>query len=170
MGKISLSSTNPSRTAQSSEETVLVPEYREVIVPTYVEKTKEVVVEVPKPVTKEVVVEIPKPVYKIVEVEEKVQKPKIKVEEVTQSVIKPVFTIKTETVVLDQLQKKLDETAALATSKLSALKSVIVQQHDEVETTKKELDSIKQDLKLIKTLAVLSVLSGLTAVLVSLLG
>ena len=170
MGKMKLGSADSSRSAQGSDETTLVPEYREVIVPTYVETPKEIVVEIPKPVTKEVLVEIPKPIYKIVEVEETVQKPRIKVEEVTQSVIKPVFSIKTETIVLDQIQKKLDESLSLTSAKLEKLNSFVVQQPSESKVSIEELAALKRELKLIKTLVALSVLSGLAAVVVSLLG
>lgn len=139
-------------------------------VPQYVETERVIEVEIPKPVTKEVIVEIPKPVYKIVEVEEKVQKPKIKVEEVTQSVIKPVFSIKTETIVLDQMQKKLDESVSLASTKLEKLNSVVVEQSAGTEKLEKEVSSLRAELKSVKTLVVVSALAGLAAALVSLLG
>lgn len=170
MGKMKLSSTNTSRSTEIPEEFVVVPEYHEVTVPKYIETEKIITVEVPKPVTKEVLVEIPKPTYKIVEVEETVQKPRIKVEEVTQSVIKPVFSIKTETIVLDQIQKKLDESLSLTSAKLEKLNSFVVQQPTESKVSIEELETLKRELKLIKTLVALSVLSGLAAVVVSLLG
>jgi len=115
----------------------------EVEVPQYTEIEKIIEVEIPKPVTKEVVIEIPKPLYKVVEVEEVVQKPKIKVEEVTQSVIKPVFTIKQETIVLDQIQKKLDETVSVATAKLSALNAIVLEQNSVVDRQQQEIEGLR---------------------------
>jgi hypothetical protein len=135
-----------------------------------VETERIITVEIPKPVTKEVIVEIPKPVYKIVEVEQVVQKPKIKVEEVAQTVIKPVFTIKQETIVLDQLQKKVEETVAVASSKLSALNSVVIEQQLSNEAQSKELHETKLEVKALKTLVIVSVVLSAVAALASLLG
>jgi hypothetical protein len=135
-----------------------------------VETERIITVEIPKPVTKEVIVEIPKPVYKIVEVEQVVQKPKIKVEEVAQTVIKPVFTIKQETIVLDQLQKKVEETVAVASSKLSALNAVVIEQQLSNEAQSKELHEAKLEVKALKTLVIVSVVLSAVAALASLLG
>ncbi|NDB56208.1 hypothetical protein EB169_10315, partial [archaeon] len=121
------------------------------------------------PITKEVIVEIPKPVYKIVEVENIVQKPKIKVEEVTQTVVKPVFSIKQETIVLDQIQKKLDETVAVATSKLSALNSIIKEQRSELESSKTELTGLQKEINALRILVLTSAGLSLVTVIVSLL-
>lgn len=148
----------------SSAVEVAAPEISSVV-----ETERIVTVEIPKPVTKEVIIEIPKPVYKITEVEQVVQKPKIKVEEVTQTVIKPVFTIKQETIVLDQLQKKVEETVAVASTKLSALNAIILEQNANVEESKKEVESLKDEVKTLKTLVIVSVVSGVVAALASLL-
>ena len=128
------------------------------------------VVEIPKPVTKEVVVEIPKPVYKIVEVEEKVQKPKIKVEEVQQVVIKPVFTIKQETIILDQLQRKLSESVEIASNKLQTLNVQSINQTLGNEEVRGEVQSLKAEIKVLKVCVLVSVVSGVVAALASVLG
>lgn len=135
------------------------------------ERVVERVVEIPKPVTKDVIVEIPKPVYKIVEVEEVVQKPRITVEEVPQVVIKPIFSIKQETIVLDQLQRKLDESVALAGSKLATLNAQVVQQAVDNTELKQEIGNLKLELLTSKkhTLICIVVVGVITA-LASLLG
>ena len=135
------------------------------------ERVVERVVEIPKPVTKDVIVEIPKPVYKIVEVEEVVQKPRITVEEVPQVVIKPIFSIKQETIVLDQLQRKLDESVALAGSKLATLNAQVVQQAVDNTELKQEIGNLKLELLASKkhTLICIVVVGVITA-LASLLG
>lgn len=130
----------------------------------------ERIVEIPKPVTKEVVVEIPKPVYKIVEVEQVIQKPKIKVEEVQQSVIKPVFTIKQETIILDQLQKKLEESVAIASNKLQTLNVQAIEQTTGNEQLRKEVSQLKQELSILKLCVISSVVTGVIAAVASLLG
>lgn len=135
-----------------------------------VRQVVEQVVEIPKPVTKEVVVEIPKPVYKIVEVEEKVQKPKIKVEEVQQVVIKPVFTIKQETIILDQLQRKLSESVELASNKLQTLNAQAVEQTLGNEEVRNEVTALKGQLKVLKVGIIVSVVSSVVAALASILG
>lgn len=134
------------------------------------ENVVERVIEIPKPVTKEVVVEIPKPVYKIVEVEQIVQKPKIKVEEVQQSVIKPVFTIKQETIILDQLQKKLDESVAIATNKLQVLNVQAIEQTAGNEQLRTEVKQLKSELVVLKIGIVVSVVVGAIAAVASILG
>jgi hypothetical protein len=159
MGKMKIGSAGASPAIESISE-IVQPVAKEV----------EVVVEIPKPVTKEVIVEIPKPVYKIVEVEQVVQKPKIKVEEVQQSVIKPVFTIKQETIVLDQMQRKLDETVSLAVNKLNILNAYIVEKNNETEELRGELTKVKQELSVLKLCAIASVVAGIVAALASLLG
>lgn len=135
------------------------------------EQIVERVIEIPKPVTKDVIVEIPKPVYKIVEVEEVVQKPRITVEEVPQVVIKPIFSIKQETIVLDQLQRKLDESVALAGSKLATLNAQVVQQSVDNTELKQEVSDLKHELLASKkhTLICIVVVGVITA-LASLLG
>lgn len=160
MGKMKIGSAG-------ATEVIAVPQQAMTIT---TEQIVERVVEIPKPVTKEVVVEIPKPVYKIVEVEQVIQKPKIKVEEVQQSVIKPVFTIKQETIVLDQLQKKLDESVSLATSKLSILNACVLEKNIETEELRGELTKVKQELSVLKLCAIASVVTGVVAALASLLG
>lgn len=160
MGKMKIGSAG-------ATEVIAVPQQAMTIT---TEQIVERVVEIPKPVTKEVVVEISKPVYKIVEVEQVIQKPKIKVEEVQQSVIKPVFTIKQETIVLDQLQKKLDESVSLATSKLSILNACVLEKNIETEELRGELTKVKQELSVLKLCAIASVVTGVVAALASLLG
>jgi hypothetical protein len=135
-----------------------------------VETERVVTVEIPKPVTKEVIVEIPKPVYKIVEVEQVVQKPKIKVEEVAQTVIKPVFTIKQESIVLDQLQKKVEETVSVASSKLATLNAIVLEQALNNDEQKQELSQLKVEVKALRTLVVIAVVSSVIATLASVLG
>jgi hypothetical protein len=135
-----------------------------------VETERVVTVEIPKPVTKEVIVEIPKPVYKIVEVEQVVQKPKIKVEEVAQTVIKPVFTIKQESIVLDQLQKKVEETVSVASSKLATLNAIVLEQALNNDEQKQELSQLKVEVKALRTFVVIAVVSSIIATLASVLG
>ena len=133
-----------------------------------VSEEKVVTVEIPKPVTKDVIVEIPKPVYKIVEVEEVVKKPKIRVDEVTQSVIKPVFTIKQETIILDQLQKKLDESVALASSKLGVLNSTVVEQNMVNEESIKRLEKLSERVNKLQTILIISAICSVLVALSSL--
>lgn len=116
MGKFRIGS------GRSAPQTVLSEDEIEVEIPKVTEIFVERRVEIP--VIKEISVEIQKPVFKVVETEEKVEKPKIIVEEVPQTVIKPVFSIKQETVILDQLQKKLDETLKLAQEKADKLNEI----------------------------------------------
>lgn len=133
-----------------------------------VSEEKVVTVEIPKPVTKDVIVEIPKPVYKIVEVEEVVKKPKIRVDEVTQSVIKPVFTIKQETIILDQLQKKLDESVALASSKLGVLNSAVVEQNMVNEESIKRIEKLSERVNKLQTIVIISAICSVLVALSSL--
>ncbi len=149
----------------SSAVEVAAPEISSVI-----ETERIVTVEIPKPVTKEVIIEIPKPVYKITEVEQVVQKPKIKVEEVTQTVIKPVFTIKQESIVLDQLQKKVEETVSVASSKLATLNAIVLEQALNNDEQKQELSQLKVEVKALRTLVVIAVVSSIIATLASVLG
>lgn len=146
------------------------PKNSEVIMVT-TERVVEQVVEIPKPVTKDVIVEIPKPVYKIVEVDEVVQKPRITVEEVPQVVIKPIFSIKQETIVLDQLQRKLDESVALAGSKLATLNAQVVQQSVDNTELKQEVSNLKQELLASKKHTLICIIVvGVITTLASLLG
>lgn len=131
---------------------------------------KILTVEIPKPVIKDVVIEVPKPTYKIVEVEEVVKKPKIRVDEVTQSVIKPVFTIKQETIVLDQLQKKLDESVELALAKLSKLNSATIEKNIETEALTHQLKTLSKELVRVKVATGLIGLTLAVSAVVSLLG
>jgi uncharacterized coiled-coil protein SlyX len=133
-----------------------------------VSEEKVVTVEIPKPVTKDVIVEIPKPVYKIVEVEEVVKKPKIRVDEVTQSVIKPVFTIKQETIILDQLQKKLDESVALASSKLGVLNSTVVEQNMVNDESIKRIEKLSERVNKLQTIVIISAICSVLVALSSL--
>lgn len=135
-----------------------------------ISEEKVVTVEIPKPVTKEIIVEIPKPVYKVVEVEEVVKKPKIRVDEVTQSVIKPVFTIKQETIILDQLQKKLDESVALASSKLGVLNSAVVEQNMVNNESVKQIEVLKQKVGKLQIIVIISAVSSVLIALSSLVG
>lgn len=109
----------------SAPQTVSSGDEIEVEIPKVTEVSVERLVKIP--VVKEVEVEVQKPVFKLVEVEEKVQKPKVVIEEVPQIVIKPVFTIKQETVILDQLQKKLDESLKLAHEKVEEINNLNVE-------------------------------------------
>lgn len=158
MGKMKIGSGEPVQRASQIQE-----------IPSVVVQEVEHLVEIPKPVTKDVIVEIPKPVYKIVEVEQVIQKPKIKVEEVQQSVIKPVFTIKQETIVLDQLQKKLEETVAIALNKLQVLNAQAAEHVAENEGLRKEVDGLKQQVTSLRLYAVASVIAGVVAAIASLL-
>jgi len=126
----------------------------EIEMPRFTEISVERRIEIP--VVKEVEVEIQKPIFKLVEVEETVQKPKIVIEEVPQVVIKPVFTIKQETVMLDQLQKKLDESLKLAQEKVDKI--------NQLEAFRAELDH-----RMLETLQVetkgLKIAIGITMIL-----
>jgi hypothetical protein len=135
------------------------------------ERIVERIIEIPKPVTKDVIVEIPKPVYKVVEVDEVIQKPRITVEEVPQVVIKPIFSIKQETIVLDQLQRKLDESVSLASSKLATLNSQVAQQSIDNTELKNEVSELKQELLLLKKHTLICIIVvGVITTLASLLG
>lgn len=162
MGKLTMSSNRPTDTTPVERPQSEVHLVKEVEV--------ERVIEIPKPVTRDVIVEIPKPVYKIVEVEEVVQKPKIRVEEVQQSVIKPIFTIKQETIILDQMQKKLEESVALASNKLQALNAQVVQQNTGNEELLSEVRKLKSDITVLKFCAIVSVIAGVVAAVTSVLG
>jgi uncharacterized coiled-coil protein SlyX len=131
---------------------------------------KILTVEIPKPVVKDVIVEIPKPIYKVVEVEEVVKKPKIRVDEVTQSVIKPVFTIKQETIVLDQLQKKLDESVSLASSKLNILNSTVVEQNKVNDESIKRIENLTKRVSKLQTAIIVSVICSVLVVISSFVG
>ena len=108
--------------------------------------------------------------YKIVEVDEVVQKPRIKVEEVQQVVIKPIFTIKQETIILDQLQKKLEESVALATSKISVLNACVVEKNVETNELREELIVVKKQINVLKLCTIISAVAGAVAALASILG
>ena len=152
-------------TGQSTPQTVLPGDEIEVEVPKITEVSVERRVEIP--VVKEVSVEVQKPVFKLVEVEEKVEKPKIIVEEVPQVVIKPVFTIKQETVVLDQLQKKLDESMKLAQEKIEKLNQL---EANKAELDHRTLETLQVEAKAMKIgLGICIVLSAVAAI-ASLLG
>lgn len=166
MGKMRVGSSGAGVAVSQPNATV---EQSEVVTVT-TERVVERVVEIPKPVTKEVVVEIPKPVYKIVEVEQVVQKPKIKVEEVQQSVIKPVFTIKQETIILDQLQKKLEESVSIATNKLQVLNVQAIEQTAGNEELRSEVKQLKSELVVLKLGIIASVIVGAIAAVASVLG
>lgn len=161
MGKMRIGS------AGNSEITEVAPVTAQTVT---TEHIVERVIEIPKPVTKDVVVEIPKPVYKIVEVQEVVNKPKIKVEEVQQTVIKPIFTIKQETIILDQLQKKLEESVAIASNKLQVLNVQAIEQTAGNQELREEVKKLKSELSVLKACAVASVLAGVIAAIASLLG
>ena len=103
----------------------------------------------------------------MVEVEEKVQKPKVVIEEVPQVVIKPVFTIKQETVMLDQLQKKLDESLKLAHEKVEEINKLNV---DRMVADAKTLETLQVEAKALKLGLGLSVLLSAIAALAALFG
>lgn len=128
-------------------------------VPKPVVKEVERVVEIPK--VKEVVVEIPKPVYSIKEVEHVIQKPKIKVEEIPQVIVKPVFNVKQELQVLDQLQIKLEESVALAQSKVEQINAISAKKAELDERTLARLEQetklLKQGLGVVIALSVISI-------------
>lgn len=163
MGKMKVGSTG-------SPKVAVVPPVQSQSVQPQIEQVVERIVEIPKPVTKDVIVEISKPVYNIVEVEQVVQKPKIKVEEVQQTVIKPVFTIKQETIILDQMQKKLEESVAIAINKLNALNACIVQKNAETQELQGELKRVKTELVVLKVCAISSVVAGIVAAFASVMG
>lgn len=163
MGKMKIGSGEPSQRLEVKSTEIQT-------VPNVVLQEVEHVVEIPKPVTKDVVVEIPKPVYKIVEVEEVVQKPKIRIDEVQQSVIKPIFTIKQETIILDQLQKKLEETVAIASNKLQVLNVQAAEHVEQNHELQKEVEQLKKEVSSLRLYAVVSVLAGVIAAVASLLG
>lgn len=157
----------------SGESSQRVPQPQAVevqTVPNVIIEEVEHIVEIPKPITKEVIVEIPKPSYKIVEVEEVVQKPKIKIEEVQQSVIKPIFTIKQETIILDQLQKKLEETVAIASNKLQVLNIQAVEHVEQNDRLQEEVEQLKKEIDSLKLYVAVSIVAGVIAAVASLLG
>jgi len=160
MGKMKMGSAGASKTIVSPEQPKTIT----------IEEVVEQVIKIPKPITKEVIVEIPKPVYKIVEVDEVVQKPKIKVEEVQQTVIKPIFSIKQETIILDQMQKKLEESVAIATNKLQTLNVQSIEQTVGNNELRAEVKHLKTELHVVKICAVVSVVVGIVAAIASILG
>lgn len=149
----------------SAPQTVSPGDEIEVEIPKVTEVSVERLVKIP--VVKEVEVEVQKPVFKLVEVEEKVQKPKVVIEEVPQVVIKPVFTIKQETVMLDQLQKKLDESLKLAHEKVEEINKLNV---DRMVADAKTLETLQVEAKALKLGLGLSVLLSAIAALAALFG
>lgn len=128
----------------------------EIEIPKITEVSVERVIKIP--VVREVEVEVQKPVFKLVEVEEKIQKPKIIVEEIPQVVIKPVFSIKQETVILDNLQKKLDESVKLAKEKIKEIDDATV---EKAALDHKTLTTLQNEARLLKiSIAVSIVLSA----------
>ena len=132
-------------------------------------KVTEVSVEriVKIPVVREVEVEVQKPVFKLVEVEEKVEKPKVIIEEVPQVVIKPVFSIKQETVMLDQLQKKLDESLKLAHDKLEQINNSYAER---AELDHRTLETLQVEAKALKIGLTVSIIVSAVAAITALLG
>lgn len=149
----------------SIPQTVVSGDKVEIEIPTVKEVPVERLVQIP--VVKEVSVEVQKPVFKIVEVDEKIQKPKIVVEEVPQVVIKPVFTIKQETIMLDQLQKKLDESLKLAHEKVEKLNQVTAER---AETDLRTLETLKSEAKSMKIVLGVCVVLGVISAIASILG
>lgn len=162
MGKMKIGSGGETVVVESSapvKQEAVVDKSVEIEIPKPVIKEVERVVEIPK--VKEVVVEIPKPVYSIKEVEHVVQKPKIKVEEIPQVIIKPVFNVKQELQVLDQLQIKLEESVALAQSKVEEINKITAQKAELDERTLAKLEAesklLKQGLVVVIVLSVVSI-------------
>lgn len=137
----------------------------EIEMPKFTEVSVERRVEIP--VVREVEVEVQKPVFKLVEVEEKVQKPKVIIEEVPQVVIKPVFSIKQETVMLDQLQKKLDESLKLAHEKVDELNKA---QAERAELDHKTLETLQVEAKALKIGLTMSIILSAVAAIAAILG
>jgi hypothetical protein len=150
---------------QSAPQSVSPGDEIEIEMPKITEVSVERRVEIP--VIKEVSVEIQKPVFKLVEVEEVVQKPKVIIEEVPQVVIKPVFTIKQETVMLDQLQKKLDESLTLAQEKLEKMNQL---EANKAELDHRMLETLQVETKALKIAVGISMLMSAIAAIASLLG
>lgn len=159
MGKFRIGS------GQSAPQSVSPGDEIEVEIPKVTEVSVDRVVQIP--VVREVEVEVQKPVFKLVEVEEKVQKPKVIIEEVPQVVIKPVFSIKQETVMLDQLQKKLDESLKLAQEKLEEMDKLRL---DRVELDHKMLETLQIEAKTIKIGICLCVFLSTVAIVASIFG
>lgn len=163
MGKMKIGSAGSSEVAQApviKPEPLVSESISNVVeVPKPVIKEVEQVVEIPK--IKEVVVEIPKPVYTIKEVEHVVQKPKIKVEEIPQVIVKPVFNVKQELHVLDQLQIKLEESVALAQSKVEEINGISAKKVELDERTLSKLEAetklLKQGLGVVIALSIISI-------------
>lgn len=152
-------------TGQSSPQNVLSNDEIEVEIPKVTEVSVERIVKIP--VVREVEVEVQKPVFKLVEVEEKVEKPKIIVEEVPQVIIKPVFSIKQETVMLDQLQKKLDESLKLAHDKLEQINNSYAER---AELDHKTLETLQVEAKALKIGLTVSIIVSAVAAIAALLG
>jgi hypothetical protein len=149
----------------SAPQTVSPGDEIEVEVPKITEVSVERIVKIP--VVREVEVEVQKPVFKLVEVEEKVQKPKVIIEEVPQVVIKPVFTIKQETVMLDQLQKKLDESLTLAQEKLDKLNQL---EAIRAELDHRTLETLQVESKSLKIVVGICMVLSAIAAIASVLG
>lgn len=149
----------------SAPQTVSAGDEIEIEMPKFTEVSVERRIEIP--VVKEVLVEVQKPVFKLVEVEEKIQKPKIVIEEVPQVVIKPVFTIKQETVMLDQLQKKLDESLKLAQEKVEKINQLEILK---AELDNRMLETLQAESKNLKIVIGISMLLSAVAAIASILG
>lgn len=152
-------------TGQSAPQNVLSNDEIEVEIPKVTEVSVERIVKIP--VVREVEVEVQKPVFKLVEVEEKVEKPKVIIEEVPQVVIKPVFSIKQETVMLDQLQKKLDESLKLAHDKLEQINNSYAER---AELDHKTLETLQVEAKALKIGLIVSIIVSAVAAIAALLG
>ena len=159
MGKFRIGS------GQSAPQNVLSNDEIEVEIPKVTEVSVERIVKIP--VVREVEVEVQKPVFKLVEVEEKVEKPKVIIEEVPQVVIKPVFSIKQETVMLDQLQKKLDESLKLAHDKLEQINNSYAER---AELDHRTLETLQVEAKALKIGLTVSIIVSAVAAITALLG
>lgn len=159
MGKFRIGSGLP------TPQNVLSNDEIEVEIPKITEVSVERIVKIP--VIKEVEVEIQKPVFKLVEVEEKVQKPKVIIEEVPQVVIKPVFSIKQETVMLDQLQKKLDESLKLAHEKVEELNKAHAER---AQLDHRTLETLQVEAKALKIGLTVSIILSAVAAIAAILG
>lgn len=154
MGKFRIGSGLPMPQNVSSNDEI------EVEIPKITEVSVERVIKIP--VVREVEVEVEKPVFKLIEIEERVQKPKIIIEEVPQVVIKPVFSIKQETVMLDLLQKKLDESLKLAHEKVEEINKTHVER---AELDRITLQTVQIEAKALKIgLTVSIILSAVAAI------
>lgn len=156
IGSGGASPASPQTATSENEIQVEIPTVKEV----FVERQVEI------PVVKEVAVEVLKPVFKFVDIEEKVQKPKIVVEEVPQVIIKPVFTIKQETVILDQLQKKLDESVKLAQEKVEKINQIEAKR---LELDHRTLETLQVETKALKLALYISIALSAIAVVASFL-